>query len=294
LAKFKNTRRYNSAIHNDIAVCIVSFNAGGFTKPVMNNLYVMNLLKNSNIPYYIIELSYPGQEPNFTGDNVIHVCSNSYMFHKENLLNLLVSKLPVQYTKIVCMDGDVVFANPNWINDVADKLDEHDVVMPYHDSYQVDSEYSNALPMGVVMLDNKSNYEQSMYSAGYCICFNRRFFEQIGLYEYAIFGGGDRMTLCQFVKRPIMINTFHSTKKQDYIDKLTSLDLNFAWLDDDIYHLPHGHMVDRQYLERHSLIPELHIDDELVKNSDGVLEFVDPKKYNQVTYNYFKNRNEDK
>ena len=293
MARFKNIKKYNSSIHNDIVICIVSFNAGNFTKPIMNNLYVMNILNNSDIPYYIIELSYPGQEPIFAGDNVFHVSSNSYMFHKENLFNLLVSKLPTHYTKIVCMDGDVIFDNSNWINDLSIKLDEYDVVMPYHDSYQVSEDYSRISSSGVVMLDHKSNYDEDIYKAGYCIAFNRRFFDQIGLFEYAIFGGGDRMTLCQFVGRPIMINTFNSTKKQDYIDGIKALDLKFGWLDNDIYHLPHGHNADRQYLQRHFLIPELNIDTEIVKNSDGVLEFVNPEKYNQITYNYFINRKED-
>ena len=293
LARFKDIKSYNAPIHDDIVVCIASFNAGEFTKTIMNNLYVINILKNSGIPYYIIELSYPNQRPTFTGDNVIHVSASSYMFHKENLFNLLVTKLPAQYTKIVCMDGDVVFSNLNWINDLSIKLDECDVVMPYHDGYQVSGDYNFIQSNGVVMLDHKSNYDEDIYKAGYCIAFKRTFFDKIGLFEYAIFGGGDRMTLCQFVGRPIMVNTFNSSKKQNYIDGIKALDLKFGWLDDDVYHLPHGHNVDRQYLERHFLIPELNIDTELVKNDDGVLEFVDPGKYNYITYKYFKNRKED-
>lgn len=294
MEKFKDIKRYNAPIHDDIVVCIASFNAGNFTKTVMNNLYVINLLECSGIPYYIIELSYSGQQPTFTNrDNIIHVSSNSYMFHKENLLNILVSKLPEKYAKIVCLDGDVVFSNLNWINDVSNKLDEFDVVMPYHDSFQLGSNFITAIPGGIVMLDRKSNYLEGAYTSGYCISFNRRFFDQIGLYEYAILGGGDRMTLSQFVGRPIMINPFNSDKKQQYIEDIKSFNLKFGWLNDEVYHMPHGHNKDRQYLERHSLIPELNIDTELIKNSDGVLEFVNPSKYNHITYNYFKNRNED-
>ena len=294
MAKFRDIKKYNTPTIKDTVVCLVSFNAGNFIRPLMNNLYVINLLEKGNIPYYIIELSYPGQEPAFpVRENIIHVSSNSYMFHKENLFNLLVSKLPAQYTKVVCMDGDVVLNNPDWINEVSNKLNTCDIVMPYHDAYQVGFDYNKTEASGLVMLDRRSKYEEGMYKAGYVIAFNRRFFDQIGLYEYAIFGGGDRITLCQFVGRPIMVNTFNSTKKQDYIAKIKDLNLKFEWLDNDIYHLPHGNGKDRQYLERHFLLSNLNIDTDLVKNSDGVLEFTNPEKYNQITYDYFKNRKED-
>lgn len=259
----------------------------------MNNLYVLNILEASGIPYYLIELSYPGQEPIFFGDNIFHVSANSYMFHKENLFNLLVTKLPAQYTKIVCLDGDVLFSNPNWFNDVAVALDENDVVVPYHDSYMVLHDYSAVTAGGVTLVDNKSNYDNDIYNAGYCICFNRRFFDQVGLFEYAIMGGGDRITLCQFVRRLIRISDYQSTKKQDYMNTIKALDLKFTYLDSDVFHLPHGAGPNRQYLQRHSMLPDLNIDTELVKNADGILEFVNPEKYNHITYNYFKNRKED-
>ena len=92
-------------------------------------------------------------------------------------------------------------------------------------------------------------------------------------------GGGDRITLCQFVRRLIRISDYQSTKKQDYMNTIKALDLKFTYLDSDVFHLPHGAGPNRQYLQRHSMLPDLNIDTELVKNADGILEFVNPEKY---------------
>ena len=71
------------------------------------------------------------------------------------------------------------------------------------------------------------------------------------------------------------------------------LDLKYSYLDGIVYHLYHGSVLDRKYLERHFLLNELNIDTEIIKNDDGVLEFREPAKYNPTLLGYFKSRNED-
>lgn len=291
---FKHIKKYNKAENDDIAICLVHFNASGYIKPIMNNQYTINILNNSDVPYFLIELTYPNQEATFpVNHNIIHVSSNSIMFHKENLFNLLIKHLPEKYKKVICMDGDVLIDNINWIDDVSKKLDDVDVVMPYQYAYQVTENYENASYSGVVMLDRMANCTEGAYKSGYAIAFNRRFFDEIGLYEYAILGGGDRMTLCDFVGRPIKVSEFNSNKKKEYIDKIKSANLKFSYLSNDIYHLYHGNFEDRMYLNRHYLMSDLNIDNDIITNKYGILEFKDPSKYNQITYNYFNNRKED-
>ena len=291
---FKNIKSYNKPKNDNIAVCSVFFNAGNFTKTIMNNLYVSNLLKKSEIPHYMIELIYPNQKPTFIeSEFVFHVKSNSYMFHKENLFNILVSKLPKHITKIVCLDGDVIFENEDWINDVHTELDNYDVVVPYHDGCNLDPYFDKILFHAKTLLDVRYDTDEGPFCSGYAIAFKRSFFETIGMYEYAIFGGGDKMNLVNYIRRPIMINSFNSTKKDEYIEKLKSLNLTYSYLGGIVYHLYHGNALDRKYLDRHVLLQGLQLDSEIKKNNDGVLEFVNPQKYNKIMYDYFIGRNED-
>lgn len=292
-AKFKQIKKYESPKNDSIVVCTVFFNAGNFIKPVMNNLYVSNILRKSNIPQYILELLYPGQEPSFEGENVIHLRANSYMFHKENLFNLLVEKLPKNYAKIVCMDGDVIFENEDWINDLDKELDMHDVVVPYHDGCNLDPYYENVLFNAKTLLDTRYDVDEGPFCSGYAIAFRRDYFEKIGMYEYAIFGGGDKMNIVNFIRRTIMINSFNSTKKDEHIQKLKDLNLSYSYLGGIIYHLYHGNATDRKYLERHDLLKNLNLDLDIIKNADGVLEFKEPHKYNPIMKDYFFGRRED-
>ena len=292
--KLKNIKKYKSPNNDNIAVCSVFYNAGDFTKPIMNQLYVANILKKSKIPHYIIELVYDGQTPTFDeGENIFHVKSNSYMFHKENLFNILANKLPSQYTKIVCLDGDVIFEDDNWINRIDEKLNECDVVYPYHEAFVLDPFYDKVMYISKILLDMRYSEEQGPFSSGYAVGVHRKFFDEIGMYEYAIFGGADKMLLPKFIRRPLKINSFNSNKKNEFTEKLKSLDLKYSYLDGIVYHLYHGSVLDRKYLERHFLLNELNIDTEIIKNDDGVLEFREPTKYNPTLLGYFKSRNED-
>ncbi len=291
---FKDIKKYVSPKNDNIAVCMVFFNPANYTKTILNNLYVQNILKNSNIPYFIMELVYEGKEQTFPDDtNIFHVKTNSYMFHKENLFNLLIERIPKKYDKIVCLDGDVIFENDNWINILDEKLNNYDIVMPYHDGILLSSSYQNIDSTGVTILDTRYNDRQKKLLAGYAISFNRDFFEKVGFYEYAILGGGDKMLFRDFIDWELKINPFNSTKKQDYLDKVKSMKFTYSYISGIVFHLYHGTTENRKYLERHSLLTDLNIDTDLVKNDDGVLEFISPNKYNNVVLGYFKSRNED-
>lgn len=292
--QFKDIKQYHSPIDNNIAVCIVYFNAGNYIRPFMNYLYTTNILHKSDIPTYTLELTYPGQIAALPdNDTILHVKSNSYMFHKENLLNILVSKLPDIFTKIVCLDCDVVFDDLNWINEVSTALDRLDVVVPYHDGCLLSSTYDSITSNAITITDTRYKTETEFFCAGYGIAMHRSFFNELGFYEYAILGGGDKMLLSPFMRRQLMINEFGSNKRSEYLSAISDMNLKYGFIPGTVYHMPHGELSSRQYLERHGLLSNLLIDTELTKNIDGVLEFKIPSKYNAIVLHYFKNRNED-
>ena len=294
MSSFKKIKSYNQPISDNIVVCSVFFNAGNFTKTIMNQLYVANILKKSKIPHYSIELVYGDNEATFPqSETSFCVKASSYMFHKENLINLLVSKLPSKYTKIVCLDGDVIFENEDWINDLSKELDNNDIVVPYHDGCNLDPFYDKIIFSGKTLINTRFGLNEGNFSSGYAISFKRTFFDELGLYEYAIFGGGDKMVYGDYLRRPIMVNTFNSTKRDDYLKKLKSLNLKYSYLGGIVYHLYHGNNLDRKYLERHALLKTLNIDVEIIKNEYGVLEFIEPQKYNPILLQYFQDRKED-
>jgi len=47
---------------------------------------------------------------------------NSYLWVKENLINVAISKLPSDWTYVAWLDTDITFSNENWVKDAIDEL----------------------------------------------------------------------------------------------------------------------------------------------------------------------------
>lgn len=53
------------------------------------------------------------------------------MWQKERLLNIALSKLPEDCTKVCWLDCDLIFQDCNWVQRLSNKLDEYDFVQPF-------------------------------------------------------------------------------------------------------------------------------------------------------------------
>ncbi|WP_033921934.1 hypothetical protein [Sphingomonas sp. 37zxx] len=53
------------------------------------------------------------------------------LWQKERLLNLAIAALPAACDKVVWLDGDILFENPDWVGQTASLLDRHPVVQPF-------------------------------------------------------------------------------------------------------------------------------------------------------------------
>ena len=62
---------------------------------------------------------------------MIQVRSHDVLWQKERLLNLGVSRLPAEATKVVWLDNDILFTNPDWAEETGRRLDEYPVVQPF-------------------------------------------------------------------------------------------------------------------------------------------------------------------
>ena len=72
-------------------------------------------LKEQGVELYSIELIYDNRAP-FTkqGEKSFHMHSDSVLWSKENLLNILIKKLPERIEKVAWLDADIIFENPDW------------------------------------------------------------------------------------------------------------------------------------------------------------------------------------
>src|SRR6185369_4853880 len=64
-------------------------------------------------------------------ENVFQFRSSTVLWHKENLLNVLVGKLPPGIKKIVWADCDLTFSAPDWWKRASEMLEDKIAIQPF-------------------------------------------------------------------------------------------------------------------------------------------------------------------
>lgn len=278
-----------------MAICFVLFNPAQSKRILMNYLYVRNLLEQEKLPVFTLELVYEGRTPEVK--DAFHVRTNSFMFHKENLCKILESNIPCRYTKLAFLDADVYFRDKTWYDKTSTLLNTHDVVQPFERAHWLDLTYKKTmLTRRTVLLNTKPQWDFA-YHPGFAWCFKRKWFQQIGFFEYAVSGSGDTLSTAAWLQKSFPQN-FQSLPSP-LVDKYTLYKLvatpKITYLKDlDLYHLFHGSRQNRQYVDRHKILDiKEDIEDLLQRNKDGVFEWKDGSKWNPLYIQYFKKREDD-
>lgn len=99
----------------DMAILIAYFNPIGYVRTTMNVLYVINKLRGDGFPVYVAEVSLQGKQFTLSpSQRQLSVKTDSVLFYKENIFNMLEKSVPVRYKKIALIDCDVEFENSAW------------------------------------------------------------------------------------------------------------------------------------------------------------------------------------
>lgn len=295
---------YRRPICTDTAVCMCFFSPAGFQRPKDNFLHIKKLLDNAKIPTFTIECVIGNQEP-FLKDPTVQVKSNSYLFYKEQLYNLLVPRIPEQYTKLIFIDADIIFSDPGWIDRISEALKTHDILQPFQTAFWMShcsSIYAKTCESTVYAICNNLETDGRTlignYHPGFSFAMTRDYFTKIGgFFDKCVFGSGDSMFCNLFMKKLGFILTTRSIDEEyeKWLEKAITVPMKFTYLPFTVYHMYHGSLVTRQYNSRYGLFKDYAdtpFDSLFSVNSDGVYEVHDDK-LNKILKDYFKSRNED-
>jgi hypothetical protein len=256
----------------------------------MNYLYTVEKLKLANIPTYTIELVY--SEPEIK--DAYHVRGQSMMFHKERLCSLLEKRIPWWFSKILFMDADIVFSNPNWYTELSNALDSHQVVHPFSTACWLDATYKEVLDerLSVVFMDRTLIYNPT-YHPGFAWAFQRKWFRKTGFYEHGITGSGDTLSAAAWLGVLFAPTYLKKALVQSYTKYRANAHPSITCISGSVYHLWHGTRVNRKYVERHGILDSIkNVEDIVVKNSCGVFEIADTA-VNEKLKRYFIEREDD-
>jgi len=238
----------------DTAVMLAFYNPVPFKRILRNMLYIIQILKEKNIPYFVIECVFKGAESQIP-DATMVVHSDSYMFYKEQLLNKLETVVPEEYTKLVCLDGDIMFDSPDWVNQVSASLDENDIIQPFSEACWLTPDNSKirskkpSYAYGIVHDKLKAPRSIHMYHPGFAWAFKREVFRKMGgFFDRAVIGNGDMLFVFNFIRdhvpefwiRDVLRSRFILDTWPAYHAKIKELNSKIGYLTNKALHLFHG------------------------------------------------------
>jgi hypothetical protein len=294
-----NTLSYNIPTRSDIAVLLVFFDYVGAVRILMNYLFMREKLKLANIPVFTLELVMKGSKPKIR--DAIHVYGSSYLFQKEHLIRLLEKQIPENFTKLACLDADVLFSDANWYDKLSVLLDTSQVVQCFETAVWLDLTYTKIQKSSKTVLQYipKPNTHfwssDTKYHPGFGWAFAREWYNKIGFYDLAVIGSGDSIlshALFNFVKydkSSLEFKLYGSVS-----DWWKESDYKTSYLPLTLYHLYHGPIASRQYVSRYSYFEKYKEIEECIspKNADGVYELKD-STVNANMLTFFKTRDDD-
>lgn len=288
---------YATPTKSDLAVLFVFFDYCGSARILINYLYMIEKMKQANIPVFTMELVIHGKRPKIS--DAFHVYASSYLFQKEHLIRLLEKKVPDTFTKLVCLDADLIYTTPNWYDMLSQTLDTCNVVQPFSHAHWLDITYKNieksALACTYLKDKTRGFWENKTqeYHPGFGWAFTRTWYQTSGFYDLSIVGCGDSI-FAYTINKLEFINEktkLYRKTRDDWALKISDIIVGF--LEVEIYHLFHGPLAKRQYMSRDE--PFEHIEDVssiIEYNTDGVLELTKPE-LNQAMFNMWTRRDDD-
>jgi hypothetical protein len=273
----------------------VLFNPAQTKRMIMNYFYVRNLYQQQGLPVFTLELVYPGRNPEIP--DAFHVSSESYLFHKENLFRILESKIPSCYKKLAFLDADIYFQDKTWYQKTSALLNSHDVVQPFERANWLDLTYKKTMLTRKTVVLNKKPMWDFAFHPGFAWCMRRRWYQEVGFFDYAISGSGDTLSTAAWLDKrfPEKFQSLPLPLVKRYLEFLKKPKPTITYLENvDIYHLYHGSRENRQYAERHKMLNiKGEIEEYIQKNKEGAWEWKDKEKWNPMYLDYFKKREDD-
>ena len=123
-------RAYRPA--HDLWVITSFFNSQQYSSKYKNFILFRDSLERSGVNYLVVECAFKGQP--FTipaSSRVLRVRSQSILWQKERLLNIAISALPQECTKVAWIDCDVLFEKESWAIETSSLLESYVVVQPF-------------------------------------------------------------------------------------------------------------------------------------------------------------------
>jgi hypothetical protein len=230
-------------------------------------------------PVFVIEAAF-GDKPFEVSDAYHQVRCKNLMWQQYTLLNLAISLLPDKYTKVICVDADIMFCDSQWANIISEMLDDNHIIHGYS---QVQHLGGYAAPArttnGFVAFNSTNEGDISVKNnSGFVWGLQRDFIQQRRFYDYWLNGSSDRalgLALYGVMDHEYFDERMNAKMKAHYLRWAAKFhDTKFSYADLIIRHMWHGR---RSYLKRWECFDHFDPEKDVRLNSEGVMEWATDK-----------------
>jgi len=294
----------------DTAIITCYFNMANFRTPIGNfQRFLWEV--GSNYPLYVAELTLEGQ-PHLLpqASNTLLLETNSILWHKEQLLNLIEKKVPSRYKKIAWIDCDMTFPQADWLQKISYALDTYKVIQCFKKGIWLD-EYGlpekEFISAGYANAKKEQNWWHFVYfHPGFAWAARRDMWAKVGgLFPYSFSGSGDSVMAYGFGGIPggeavgytiggvFNKNGWKSPEWVEWSKKAKEYAQGkIGYADNLVLHNWHGDWKDRDY-QKHKTMPVLDFSKDVFINDKGLLEWNPECEHIDYFKKMFQSRRED-
>lgn len=236
--------------------------------------------------------------------------SDFEMWHKENMINLAIQRLPSDWEYVAWIDADVEFMRKDWINETIQQLQHFQVVQLFEDAidmgpkHQVIQSHKGFVHMYRSGAKRGKNY--TFWHPGFAWAARRGAIDSLGgLIDFAVLGAADHhMALAMIGEAK---DSVPGQISKAYLEDIMSwqtraerhIKRDIGFVPGTLLHHWHGKKKDRKYVERWSIITKNKFDPrtDLKHDWQGLyeLEIYEPRQIimRDEIRAYFRSRSED-
>jgi len=273
-------------------------------------------LKQSGVNYLIVEGYFGDRTPKVTEkDNPQHIQVQLWdeIWHKENLINIGISRLPSDWEYCAWVDADIEFLRKDWALETVQQLQHHFIVQmfqtavdlgPSGEVFQTYKGFGWSYVNGMPYQRGAGKY-YPYWHPGYAWAARREAIDYLGgLIDFAIVGAGDHHMALSLINRAV--DSIPSGINKNYVDMIMQwqdrankhIRGDIGYVPGTIAHSFHGSKINRGYWSRWDILKKHNFDPttDLKKDWQGVYHLAENERTAKLRDDlriYFRQRNED-
>ena len=235
------------------------------------------------------------------------------LWHKENLINLAVQRLPSDWQYVAWVDGDVEFLRADWADEACHMLQHHMIIQlfenaidmgPNGEAFATHTSFASAFEKGTLRRDAVQRARYGFpFHPGFAWAARREAFEMLGgLLDVGILGSSDHhmawaLAGDALATAPKTIASGYKRRVLEWQDRATRhIRGDLGYMRGTILHHWHGKKRDRRYADRWDILINhgFDPDKDLKRDWQGLWQFTSrgERMRNDIRA-YFRSRTED-